>query len=149
MINKKCAAKDCPRQARYGEGGKGSKAVFCTQHRENSMVDVVNRRRCIQEGCKIFPSYGEDGTKVGYCFSLVIRSWRGELRGIAGGLCLYFEVIVSSVVVVYQVIIVVLFSSSLYDRFDNCLFSVACLKNIISQRWYFVWFICRRRVLNL
>jgi hypothetical protein len=44
-----------------------TKALYCSQHKLDGMIDI-NNKRCIQDGCKTRPSYNNEGeSKAIYC----------------------------------------------------------------------------------
>jgi hypothetical protein len=59
----KCKFEGCDRYAIYNKKGE-RKRLYCIEHKENEMVDVVNKR-CKFEGCDSFAIYNTPGEKSG------------------------------------------------------------------------------------
>ena len=59
----KCRQAGCAKQPKYGVIGT-KRGEFCSEHKKDGMVDVVNKR-CGYPGCTKNPSYGVAGSKKG------------------------------------------------------------------------------------
>ena len=61
-----CIYDGCKIRPNYNNEGE-TKALYCSKHKKEGMVDVKNKT-CIHEGCKIIPNYNNEGeTKALYC----------------------------------------------------------------------------------
>ena len=61
-----CIFPDCKTRPLYNVDGQ-TKAVYCSEHKLNGMVDVIHKR-CKHEGCKTRPNFNIIGKKQGlYC----------------------------------------------------------------------------------
>lgn len=60
MKIKRCGQQNCTKKPSFAVDGS-SKAHFCSEHKEEGMVDVVYKER-LHSGCSKRPSYGVDGS---------------------------------------------------------------------------------------
>jgi hypothetical protein len=61
-----CKEKECKTQPSFNIEGE-TKALYCSTHKKDGMVNVINKR-CLIKGCKIRPTYNVEGeTKALYC----------------------------------------------------------------------------------
>ena len=56
-----CHHVGCTKHPQYGVAGS-TERQFCSQHKMDGMVDLVNKR-CAHHGCTKQPSYGVAGSK--------------------------------------------------------------------------------------
>ena len=63
-----CIHPCCKTRPNFNTEGE-TKALYCSAHRKDGMVDVKNKT-CCEEGCKTIPNYNTEGeTKALYCFA--------------------------------------------------------------------------------
>jgi len=61
-----CEASDCAKWPSFNAFGE-KKARFCGAHKEDGMVDVMNKRWCLEDGCSKRPAFNVEGEKPEYC----------------------------------------------------------------------------------
>lgn len=59
-----CFENHCSKHASYNF--EGEKALYCSKHKQEGMIDVVSKR-CINQGCYTQPVYNYIGEKPLYC----------------------------------------------------------------------------------
>jgi hypothetical protein len=63
-MSRKCVEPTCNTRPFYNF--EGEKALYCSKHKSENMVDVKNKR-CIHPNCKTQPYFNEEGEKALYC----------------------------------------------------------------------------------
>jgi hypothetical protein len=61
---KQCIFKGCKKRPNFGF--KNGNANFCAEHKQQNMIDVVNKR-CKHEGCNKHPAFGFENGDIEYC----------------------------------------------------------------------------------
>jgi len=63
----KCRIYNCNVKYAYFNFHGEKQGIYCTTHKENGMIDVINRR-CSYEGCTIRPNYNYENKRLPlYC----------------------------------------------------------------------------------
>ncbi|CAM9576052.1 unnamed protein product, partial [Laminaria digitata] len=66
-IMRHCRYHQCEKRANFNVEGGSKKAVYCKQHADDGMVDVINKR-CLHESCTTRPAYNFEGSRTAaYC----------------------------------------------------------------------------------
>ena len=74
-----CNNPGCKTRPSYNVEGE-TKALYCSKHKKEGMVDVINKI-CCEEGCKTQPNFNVEGETKGlycskpFCFAFYVESW--------------------------------------------------------------------------